>query len=553
MPNQDEDSGPSMLPTRVLIVASPPLVGAPLAADFAEARLVAPDELEETLAQAPGAFTCFAVSGVPVAEGALGRTVRSLLDQVDGPLTVLLAVSQGDHALLSDDSQPLVGLSVHGVRTVGGIPCIVLCRGVAGEAPDLEETLKELGPALVHDHDAEAVLRARLDVLEEQLRQAEQELARTAHSAEESPIQLSPGQGGGSPLARARSAVRGRGPGARRAGALGVGISALAAVIVASIGTTRVMDGESEIAAVLALEALALLTAAYLVRGVRRIGGGIGRLTRVSRRAFAAERKRASRFETLLREQGARVDALQRQVELVAISAVDTAKSTAKVLADLKAHSTLSARAVVNSGRQVQAVVNLFSMMPVRAAVPPMGGWAASADAVLVLIDELVRRRPKLVVECGSGVSTLWLSLAIRHYGLDTRVVALEHDPGFAEGTREVLRRHGVDDIAEVRDAPLVQVGLPGHDTPWYTPSAVEDLSDIGLLFVDGPPEATGPRVRYPAVPVLHGRLAAEVTIVLDDYVRASEKEIVGLWVDVLPDFELSELPLEKGAAILRR
>ncbi len=142
--------------------------------------------------------------------------------------------------------------------------------------------------------------------------------------------------------------------------------------------------------------------------------------------------------------------------------------------------------------RQVEALANLSAILPTSDVLPATRGWAASPDLLLVLVDELIAQRPSLIVECGSGASTLWLALALRRFGIDGRVVALDHDPVFAVKTREFLARHGVSDIAEVRDAPLEDVSLAGGTYSWYARHAWKDLTGIDLLFVDGPPAATG-------------------------------------------------------------
>ena len=173
---------------------------------------------------------------------------------------------------------------------------------------------------------------------------------------------------------------------------------------------------------------------------------------------------------------------------------------------------------------------------------------------LLRVVDELLTRQPKLVVECGSGASTVWLALVIREFGLPTRVVALEHDEHFAEITRGQLEHHGVSEHAEVRIAHLSDVpGLPDHPTPWYDVAAVEDLADIGLLFVDGPPGDTGKLARLPAVPVLQEQLADDCTIVLDDHHRSEEQAVVDQWREMLDDFDYEVLDGDKGAAVLSR
>jgi hypothetical protein len=202
---------------------------------------------------------------------------------------------------------------------------------------------------------------------------------------------------------------------------------------------------------------------------------------------------------------------------------------------------------------QIQDLVRLFVNIPAAARVPPMGGWAASPDLVAVLVDEFLRLRPGLVVECGSGVSTLWLALAARHHGIDTRVVALEHDATFAESTRDTLVRHGVDDIAEVRLAPLKPCSLAGHDSSWYDEAALADLHDVGLLFVDGPPASTGDHARFPAVALLRDRLAQSSSVLLDDMIREDEQEVARQWEGLLPEHARTDLMLDKGAVLFRR
>lgn len=53
---------------------------------------------------------------------------------------------------------------------------------------------------------------------------------------------------------------------------------------------------------------------------------------------------------------------------------------------------------------------------------------------------------------------------------------------------------------------------------------------DIDLWFVDGPPEATGPQARYPAVPILEAHLADRALIIMDDGRRAAEQAAVERW-----------------------
>ena len=203
--------------------------------------------------------------------------------------------------------------------------------------------------------------------------------------------------------------------------------------------------------------------------------------------------------------------------------------------------------------RQLEALQNLNAVLPASEVLPATRGWAASPDLLVVLVDLVITERPSLVVECGSGTSTLWLALAMRQFEIDGRIIALDHDPAFASKTRDFLAKHHVGDLAEVRDAPLESFDLNGENYSWYSKRAWEDLRGIDLLFVDGPPAATGHQARYPALPLLSGSLSPAATIVLDDLVVTDMQNTLKLWLDAYPDFGSEILPLEKQAAVLRR
>jgi predicted O-methyltransferase YrrM len=202
---------------------------------------------------------------------------------------------------------------------------------------------------------------------------------------------------------------------------------------------------------------------------------------------------------------------------------------------------------------QLEALQTLNKVLSPTDLLPPTRGWAASPDLLMVLVDLVISQRPSLVVECGSGASTLWIALALRRFEIDGRIVSLEHDPVFGGKTRDLLARHQVLDLVEIRDAPLESFSVDGDNYSWYAARAWEDLKEIDLLFVDGPPAATGHRARYPGLPLLSESLSPVATIVLDDLIVPDMQEVLRLWLDAYPDFDSEILPLEKRAAVLRR
>ena len=249
---------------------------------------------------------------------------------------------------------------------------------------------------------------------------------------------------------------------------------------------------------------------------------------------------------TELGELRASVAALPGSAELDAAMLKGTLDTTRRVRAAIE-------KEIRQTFRQLEALQNLTAVLPAADLLPATRGWAASPDLLAVLVDLVITQRPALVVECGSGASTVWLALAMRRFAISGQVIALDHDPAYGAATRGLLARHQLGGLAEVRDAPLEPFQLNGEPCAWYARAAWADLAGIDLLFVDGPPAATGHQARYPALPLLNAALSPAATIVLDDLIVPDMQKVLRLWLDAYPDFGSEILPLEKQAAVLRR
>lgn len=199
----------------------------------------------------------------------------------------------------------------------------------------------------------------------------------------------------------------------------------------------------------------------------------------------------------------------------------------------------------------VEAYLQLQRLVDLPAPMPRAGTWAASEDLLLWLVGRVLRTRPHLIVDLGSGQSSVWMAAALRQTGAPGRVVAIDHDTSYAEQTRQLAEQQGLSRWLEVRDAPLVSVTIADRTSDWYEPGVFEDLHGIDLLCVDGPPGAGAPQARWPALPILRGRLAPGAVVILDDLIRRDEQEIIAEWSQRFPSMTVETLGFEKGAAIL--
>lgn len=203
--------------------------------------------------------------------------------------------------------------------------------------------------------------------------------------------------------------------------------------------------------------------------------------------------------------------------------------------------------------RQIEALLSLRDLLDLPAPLSATRNWAASPDLLLELARLVKREQPRVILECGGGVSTVVFAHLAKQYG--GRVITLEHQAEFRDATLAALAEQGLGEAVDVRLAPLVQIPdleFEGERFRWYDPSALQDLPLIDLFFIDGPPESTGRFARYPALPMLWSRASERAVVVLDDTVRADEQAISRAWAEAYV-LASSTLPMEKGAHLLRR
>lgn len=131
------------------------------------------------------------------------------------------------------------------------------------------------------------------------------------------------------------------------------------------------------------------------------------------------------------------------------------------------------------------------------------------------------------ILECGSGLSTVLLSIATR--SRRTLTVSLESDAGWAKRVERAIRQHGGQSTI-VQRAPLRYYA---PDRMWYDADFNRMPATFSLVVCDGPPGDT-PGGRYGLVPLMRDRLAPGCVILLDDVNREPERAIAERWADEL-------------------
>lgn len=207
---------------------------------------------------------------------------------------------------------------------------------------------------------------------------------------------------------------------------------------------------------------------------------------------------------------------------------------------------------VASTHQQEQALASLTNILSLNAPLPAFRSWNAAPDLAAILCETILVHKPKLMVEVGGGLSSIIAGYTMERVG-EGQDVAFDHLAEFAGKTAGNVCTHQLEGRVSVRHAPLKPVEINGRTWLWYDLAQFEDLHDIDLLFIDGPPNSTQTLARYPALPLLFDRLSEDAVIILDDANRVMERRAVKMWLEEFPDLTAERLLTKRGGVILRR
>ena len=229
---------------------------------------------------------------------------------------------------------------------------------------------------------------------------------------------------------------------------------------------------------------------------------------------------------------------------------------------------------VANATKQIEAAVGLQSYFAT-GELPNINterhSWPVSPDFSLYLVELLEANNYDLIIEFGSGISTVIIAKTLakmaerRKNKQPVNLVSFDHLEKYYNQTLAQLRQAGLADKVQLELAPLEPYTAPNGTTYAYY-SCHESLATLAkkygqtevrvLVVIDGPPAATGKHARYPAAPsVLKYFRGANLSFLLDDYIRDDEKEIAALWQSEFSALGLAQITtirsLEKDACLI--
>lgn len=198
-----------------------------------------------------------------------------------------------------------------------------------------------------------------------------------------------------------------------------------------------------------------------------------------------------------------------------------------------------------NLYRQQQALASIHNLINLRSPLAAMGEWAASPDFMQIIIEILIEKKPKTVVECGSGISSIVIGYILEK-NKGGRLYSLEHLEEYAVKNTQSIKRHGLENQVQILHAPLIERQVNHETFKWYKTTQIADNQLIDVLVIDGP---TGHR--YAVLPILFHQLSDTAVIIIDDCKREKDSKNIMRWLQEFP-LTAEWLDTEKGTCILR-
>lgn len=183
-----------------------------------------------------------------------------------------------------------------------------------------------------------------------------------------------------------------------------------------------------------------------------------------------------------------------------------------------------------NNITQIESLMAIYNFLPEVKFLPTSRGWAGSPDFLLKVLEIIFKKKPNVIVELGSGLSTIIIGSALKKLN-NGRLISFDHDEVFLNKTRENVSFNDIEEFVSLNITPLIQYD---NGYKWYDFKDVKIDDKIDMLIIDGPPRIIQQNARYPALPLLLDKLSDDCIIILDDANRTDEKIIIDMWSNFL-------------------
>ena len=203
-----------------------------------------------------------------------------------------------------------------------------------------------------------------------------------------------------------------------------------------------------------------------------------------------------------------------------------------------------------NDMKSLESHISLINVLNPEIPLWLKDGFSACSDYLNIVAREILIRKPQQILECGSGLSSIVSSYILKRNN-SGKILSLEHLEWVQNAVNKELVLHNLEDFADVVHSPLVEVSTSIGKMSWYKSDIIDDLDEIDMVIVDGPPKHTHKMARYPLLELVYKKLAKDAIIIMDDTNRKDEAKILKIWKHKYPNIIIRRFLTKQGAAII--
>lgn len=193
---------------------------------------------------------------------------------------------------------------------------------------------------------------------------------------------------------------------------------------------------------------------------------------------------------------------------------------------------------------------NFYDYYPLKLQLPLLTTFTIAPDFAFQLAEIITSRKPKLIMELGSGRSTLIAAALFRMHNISGKIISIDADVDYLSQCSEFAKRNQLEPWITFIHAQLATINLNGKNHLWYDTAAIPK-EKFELLVIDGPPEVSGDLSRYPALHVLMEYADANAIILVDDATRSDMQLTTALWKNAFPGWHFKYAPTLHGTLII--
>jgi predicted O-methyltransferase YrrM len=174
-----------------------------------------------------------------------------------------------------------------------------------------------------------------------------------------------------------------------------------------------------------------------------------------------------------------------------------------------------------------------------------LDGWALDGETITFLWDLLQREQPKVIIECGAGVSTLVFAKSLDGYSLDSSgsLLSVEQNLWVKKAVETRLQGCGLEQRVSVMHSPVSRGGEYQIDPNQLR--AHLGSKKVDWLVIDGPAGPDG--CRASTLPSLAQFCRPGARWFLDDAYRDGELEVLNQWTGLTGVVVDGIYPIGKG------